>query len=264
MNHNDLLVEEVQKRYLDYRLAGESRGEAVGRLRCEYAAELLDSDDAPDVAAGMALALCQKHELTDELAAELRRWLACASDAKTQRILQLLSDPRMYGKEVSYKRKRVFLPEWNTGDLFSHVLTHPSAEKLGFLNWVILFYKAGEYTEQHLTRRHLMYVTLCPPEKIPQTADELQRLNFLRMMCHGEVWDYWGQITIRSQKELRGYELTWRGNFSGILPPPDQAKEDPLVAMPLFGATKRDPQRPAYEDQICRLIKSYHQQSRFV
>ncbi len=264
MNYNELLVEEVQKRYLDYRFSGESHARAVEQLKCEYASALLDPDDAPNVAAGITLALCRKHELTDDLAAELRSRLACASDAKTQSIFELLSDPHMYGEEAGYKRRKTFFPEWKTGDLFSHVLTHPSAEKLGFLNWVILFCKAGEYAEPNLPRRHLMYVTLCPPEKIPRTADELQKLNFLRMMCHGDVWDYWGQITIKSRKELRGYELTWRGNFSGILPPQDQAKEDPLVAMPLFGSTKRDPQRPGYEEQICRLIRSYRQESRFV
>lgn len=263
MNHNELLAEEVQKRYSDYRSAGKSREETMEQLKCDYASELSDSDDAPNVAAGMTLALCRKHELTDDLAAELRHWLAYASTAKVQGILRLLSDPRMYGKEASYKHKKTFLPEWKIGDLFSHVLTHPSAEKLGFLNWVILFYKAGEYAEQNLTCRHLMYVTLCPPEKIPRTAEELQRLNFLRMMCHGEAWDYWGQITVRNRKELHGYELTWRGNFFGVIPPKDQAKEDPLVAMPLFGSTKRDPQRPAYEEQICQLIRSYRQESRF-
>lgn len=266
MNYNELLVEEVQKRYLDYRFAGISREETINRLKSDYASELLDSDDIPNIAAGMTLALCKKHELTNDFATELQRWIECTSTAtepKMQRILQLLSDTCMYGKEASYRHKKEFFPDWKTGDLFSHVLTHPSAEKLGFFNWVILFYKVGEYTDQDLIRRHLMYITLCPPKKVPQTAEELQSLNFLRMMCHGSLWDYWGQITVKSQKELLGFELTWLGNFPGILPPQDQATEDPLVAMPLFGSTKRDPQHPGYEDQICRLIKSYRQESRF-
>lgn len=36
MNHNELLAEEVQKRYSDYRSDGKSREEAVEQLKCDY------------------------------------------------------------------------------------------------------------------------------------------------------------------------------------------------------------------------------------
>ena len=167
-----------------------------------------------------------------------------------------LKDNTVYGKEALYKRASTYVPDWKVGDTFSHVLTYPTAEALGIKGWIILLYKVGEYVDELEVHRQLMYVSLCPPEKLPSCKEDLEKLGFLRMMCKGDKAEYLAQITLKSKKAEGAYGLSKVGCFPDILLPDDRVdEENPLTAMPLFGQARRDDLWTGYEDQICRLYK---------
>ena len=266
MSYLNPLIPDIQAQYENYRAVGKSRTDAIGALKIEYKAELDDEDSAVFVLCALVLALCKKKELTEEIAEEAKPYIQKAlNDALTEapmrtflnKVAQLLLSDNMYGEEAKYALRRPYNPGWEVGDLFAHTLMHPSAERLGISGWTILLYKVGEHVDEYGKCRQLMYVTLCPPEKEPISATELQKIGFLRVMCHDRKWDYMVQIIIRGKKDKESYQLRKIGNFVGISKPTDSTKEDPLVSMPLFGRITKESPYPDYEEHICRLYKKY-------
>lgn len=254
----------IRLSYQAYRTNGESRSSAIDRIREEYSGELQDSDDRVAVLMAIAQALCRKKELTSELAEEtlsaIGEYRACQKmDTYTKkylaRIEAKLTDLAMIGPEAHYPKRRQYIPDWQTGDLFSHTLTHPQSEKLGIHGWIILFYKVGEFSDRKGKLRQLMFITLCPPGKEPTTDRELEQLGFLRMMPAGCGYDYFVQIVPKSKKDEQGYGLTRIGNFMNVTAPTDWAKENPLVSMPMFAYLRKDDLYPSYENHICLLYK---------
>ena len=61
------ITHDIVDAYRTYRRNGNTRGDAIAKLRAEYAQELADCDDGPVVRIGLALALCQKRELTSDV-----------------------------------------------------------------------------------------------------------------------------------------------------------------------------------------------------
>lgn len=264
------ISEDVQLQYVNYRKKGFSRNDAIALIRKAYTCELHDEEDKIAVLAGLVLALCQKKELFETIADETRaeighikRYYSKNNITCTyiERIEEALKDIAVYGGEASYAQASVYKPNWMVGDTFSHILTHPLAEKLGITGWSILFYKVGEYIDNQEGHRQLMLVSLCPPGDIPSSYEELQRAGFLPMMQLGERLEYLAQIVIKSKREEKSYDLTKVGCYipSGEPLMDHYNGENPLVTTPLFGRLKRNDVRPAYEDQICRLYRKFKQ-----
>lgn len=243
--------EEVQAEYIAYRRRGYSRDRAVQALTARYRDELSDCEDAPAVVGGIVRALCQKREMTSEIAEQLHQFLSIVPD-ETEKLLR---NPTFYGREAVYRRRRSFDPQWQNGDLFSHKIVTPKAEKLGLSGWSVLFYRIGSYEDEAGERAELVYLSLCPTGCEPQSAAQLWELGFLRMMCHGERWDYMGQLRIKSRRALASYGLKKIGNFPGVLPPDDRTEEHPAVAMPIFDQLKKDAAYPDFEDTVCSIVK---------
>lgn len=258
------IILDVEERYMEYRKSGKNRDEAIAAIEAEESEAIMDSEDHVAIALGLAFALCKKKELT-----EVVYFKAIDAIIKFKNVLEAndhrrsfldaaeryLRNPVLYGLEATYRRRTPYTPDWKTGDVFSHVLTHPRSKSLGIENWTILFYKVGEYMHGRYPIQ-LMYVCLCPPGKLPSTSQELQELGFLRMMNHNDKWDYLAQILIKSAKDEQSYQLKRIGNFPGVVPPADRTEENPETAMPLFGIMEQGNTRPDYEDQICRIYRS--------
>lgn len=255
MTNYEMLSSEVQARYIAYRRRGVGRDATIQMLADLYANELHDPDDCPAVVDGMVLVLCQKKELSQEIAQQLRTYLSCLPDKVSIKTERLLASPEVYGSEAAYRRRVPYDPQWQPGDLFSHTLRAPCAASLGLSGWSVLFYKVGAYEDDKGTQVQLVYMSICPPGQEPSSCAQLQALGFLRMMCHGEKWDYLAQIEAKSKRYIDSYDLVKIGNFPGILPPADRTEENPLVTMPMFGILKKDDAYPDFEDQVCGIIK---------
>ena len=250
--------------YRIYRRCGDTRDEALARLRMEHQQGLADYDDGPILRIGLALALCQKKELTQGVLQEAqeaigklltRQWDNGTLTAIHQ-LESYISDPQWLGNEAKYRIQKPYIPQWEVGDTFTHTLTHYMAKYVGVYGWSVLFRKVGEYVDNEQQHQQLVYVTLCPPEQLPHTAEELRKLGFLRMMPHdGGKWDYLAQISFKSKKDEASYELTKIGSFSDAGFPEDRTIENPLTTMPLFGKLKRDSQFLSYENTVCHMYK---------
>lgn len=260
----DSCVYDIKLSYQTYRTNGDSRNAAISRIREDHAAELKDEDDRVAVLIALALALCDKKELTADIAEETlyaiskyrsSQELDSSSKKYLAKVEAKLTDPARFGPEAHYAKKRQHIPDWKVGDLFAHTLTHPNSEKLGIHGWSILFYKAGQFTDRQGKLRQLMLISLCPPGKEPSTDRELEQLGFLRMMPEGRGYDYFVQITPKSKKDEQGFELTKIGNFMNVAAPADWVKENPLVSMPMFAYLRKGDTYPAYEEHICLLYK---------
>lgn len=264
-NGLNLIIGDVQKQYVRHRKKGRTREEAIERIRAEYEQELCDEDDKLAVLIGLSLALCKKKELfasiAEETLDELQR-IYCSNINETlskkeyAKIKQHLEDKAMYGEEAFYKKASIYVPDWKVGDTFSHVLTYPTAKTLGIEGWIILFVKVGEYTDEFDVHHQLVCISLCPPDKVPVSSKELEKLGFLPVM-NTVGMEYLAQITIKSKKAERDYELSKIGCFPDVMIPSSCLDENPLTAMPLFGKMKRDETWLGYEDQICRFYRRY-------
>lgn len=258
------IIYDIVNTYRVYRRCGDTRDKAIARLRMEYKQALADGDDGPVVRIGIALALCQKDELTqsvleeaqatiDELLAE--QW-DCNTHSTLHELEAYINDPQRRGDEAKYRVRKPYTPQWEVGDTFVHTLTHYMAKYVGVYGWNVIFRKVDEYVDIEQQHHQLVYVTLCPPGQLPHTAEELRKLGFLRMMPHdGGKWDYLAQVSFKSKKDEASYELTKIGTFPDAGYPEDRTIENPLVTMPLFGKLKRDSQFLSYENTVCRAYK---------
>lgn len=259
------MIKDVEEMYVKYRKKGCTRSEAIELIRHQYACELEDDDDRVVILIGISLALCKKKELLETIATETLQEITRVNCEKAveeekkffTKVERRLKDKNVYGNEATYKRKTIYVPDWKCGDVFSHILTYPSSEKLGIKGWVILLYKAGEYVDKFEDHHQLVYVWLCPPDKVPVCKEDFEKLDFLPMMYMGDWTEYLAQIEIKSKKAEETFGLTKIGCFPNLLLPGDPAKENPLTAMPLFGKLRRTDFWPAYENQICILYRAY-------
>ena len=264
------LIVDIREEYINYRKSGKGRAEVLELIRNEYSGELQDDDDRLAVLIGLSLGLCNKNELIEDVAVETINEIArakCENEeiATNKKILAdlakvetCLKDTSVYGDEAKYRKVRKYVPDWQVGDVFSHIITYPSAEKFGIMGWHILIYKVGEHKDKRGDTRQLVFVALCPPEKLPMDYEGFQKLPFLRMMIrgNGDKAEYMAQIKIKSKRAEEGYELSKIGHVSKINIPDDYYEENPLVSMPLFGKLTKDAVYPSYEDLICRIYKS--------
>lgn len=260
------IIEEITDQYKKIRLQGKHREAAVEIIKGMYFDELHDKDDRALILSALSLALCKKKELTNSLAQETLYAISDVRSTTSQtstasklfdKVEQYLKDKSFQGAEAVYRKRAPYIPAWENGDLLSHRITFPRAESLGISGWSILFYKVGVYVDTSGNHRQLMFVSLCPPGMEPTNSSQLKDLGFLRMMKHGDKWDYLVQINPKNKKEEQSYELTKIGNFKGIQPPTDCTTEDPLVSMPMHGYLKKTDICPFYEDQICRIFKKF-------
>lgn len=260
------IVVDIIDLYAKYRRTGKNRVAAIEQIRKDFAEELQDEEDGLAVLMGLTLSLCKKRELFEPFKSETlnnlhdicRNSVFDVDTATVARELEsYLNNVEYLGEEALYKQKGSYVPDWKIGDLFSHVLTYPYAETLGIKEWCILLYKVGEYTDANGMLCQLLYVSLCPPNKIPSSESEFSDLGFLRMMRLGEKSEYLAQMSIKSEQEEAFCNLTKIGHYPDVHHPVNNIEENPFTAMPLQGRTRQSKHWPGFEDQICRLYRKY-------
>ena len=136
---------------------------------------------------------------------------------------------------------------------------------LGMTGYDELFMNDQERAENRLPKIHdiplseiqLGYLSVCPPKELPQTTKELNALGFLRVMSHGEKWDYLVQIDVQSKRTENSLAMKRIGYFPDAASPNDEMESSPEVTMPLFSGIDSKTGYPRYEDAICRFYRWY-------
>ena len=266
LQYADSTVREIEDMYIALRMRGHNRETAVDTISERYQAELIDHDERPYIYTALALALCRKNELTEDLRKKATEALSQLSShtiqmhsAETALEYRGIAEyiKNRTGPEAPYSVKKRYIPQWRIGDTFIHPFSQDKAAAMGLIGWNIVIRKVGEYTGQDDRFMQLVYLTLCPHDAVPLTDHDLQSLGFLRMMEHDHhQWDYLCQLTFSGKKDEDRWQLTRIGNFKNAGHPRDAATENPEVCMPLFGTLHRHTSHLDYEDMVCSLIKT--------
>lgn len=266
MSEKFFLVDEVYKEYFYIRSAGKTRADGIAFILEKYTMELQDEDERFAVLIGLSIALCQRDEMTVEIAEQTLGEIQAVKqnyilNDDTQKMFkkveQCLKEKTAYGSEAHYKKTSKYVPNWKIGDLFVHQIKHPASEMLGIKDWYILMYKVGEHIDSLGKHRQLMYISLYPLDNIQTCFDNVLQIKFLPMILAGNGTEYMAQIIITGKKDEEGYELSKIGNYPNLLLPNDCTEESPLTAMPLWGRLRPDDQYPGYEKQICRIYGAH-------
>jgi len=257
------IIQDVQWYYRGYRIKGEDRATAIAMIREDFENELEDDDDRIAVLIGLSFALCKRKELIKSIADETLREIdtirktydLTKSDLKYfDKTEARLRDETNYGEEAVYKKKANYVPDWVKGDTFYHVLSGPLAEKRGIRGWYVIFHKVGEY-EDHFGQVHqLMCLTVCPPEKVPTSGKELQKLGFYPSQ-QGSNPKYLFQLNVKSKRAENAYQLTKLGCFSDVVIPESCSGENQKTCYPLFEFKRKGEDWPVYEEDIYMLFK---------
>ena len=264
MEYNSI-IEEISDSYTALRNKGKGREVSIDIIRETFQKEFMDEDDRPYAEIALALALCKKDELTQKIKDDALRSVEqmkaredrnddSQRNSKYVELFRYLSG-KGTGPEAKYKMRKTYDPGWVVGDTFIHPFSQMAADKTGLHGWYIVMRKVGEYVSTEYRHMQLVYITICPPEKIPRTDEELRELGFLRMMDHTYAWDYLGQLYFKNKKDEQSWDLQKIGCFPDAGCPDDASEENPLVSMPIFGGVEKDGML-SFEYQVCRFIKS--------
>ncbi len=263
------LIFDVVTEYQTLRRSGSDRGAALKQLEINYSNELSDTDTKGPVRIGMAFALCQKKELVTsvkEAALESIQDMIRAGDwgEEGNRLLlraqKTISQDKMLGQEAVYGKRRIYDPNWQIGDTFIHPLTIPRTKDLGIEGWYLIMRKAGDYTDREGKIHQLVYLTLCPPEKIPPNDEELQKLGYLKMT---PLNDYLCQLEMKNKKEELFCGFKKIGNYGKVKEPVKQNTNRPLIASYVLPTSPsvNYPTSPSFEEIVLSKYRSYGIQS---
>ena len=236
----DPLVFDIVQQYAELRRGKMGREEAIRQIEEECSNELSDTDTAPVVRIGLAMALCQKKELTrpvQEKAMEAFRTLIEQGEwgeegnAVLRRGMARVAQEAMLGEEAGYRPRKIYAPDWKIGDTFSHVITDPLAAELGIMGWYFLLRKVGEVTDREGRVGQLVYVNLCPPDSMPKTGEELNGLKYLRadwvLSLTDKRHEYLFEMKFRNRKDVERCDLKRIGCFPDIRLPVNRKQDEP-------------------------------------
>ncbi len=256
------LVEDVVYAYGTYRRGGKNREETVEQLREDFADDLGDYDCGPVVRIGLAMALCQKKELTvelrDDAIAAIDELIAGdvwgpEGNKVLERARKTLLQEKMLGDEAKYRPRRKYIPDWKEGDTFAHKMTDPLAEKLGMGGWYILFRKEREFVDKTESHWQLVNVYFCPPDRLPKTTEELDQLGCVKVN-NGKV--YHAYFIIKSKRGEDSLELEKIGCFPDAALPEDRIR-DPYKGHILVDLKSRDGSSMYYEYDLLNRYDLY-------
>lgn len=268
MGRDNTFCKCIQEEYVFYRRDGKSRDETVRTMLDYYAQELEDGDDVVPVLTGITLALRKKRELFDEFAAKAKELIDQDDvDPHAKRNLErLLADPTVYGQEAFYRIKKPYDTGWKYGDTFAHTITCPGAKRLGIDGWTIIFYEYGAHLDKFHCVHHLMCVSVCPPDQIPCSSQQLNELGFLPMLHssgpNGKEIQYHVSVSVQNKREEANMALTKIGRFPDVRLPQNLEKENLLVSRVFIGYVRKGTEWPCYEEEVCAAYQDYLRRGR--
>ena len=258
------VIYDVKNGYVRYRRRGSSREQAVMAILCEYRQELLDTDDRPQVWIGLAAGMGAKKELTEECLQEakaafrsmlsLHPEFAESIQTGQNRICQI----GLIGPEASYRTRRPFDPEWAVGDTFAYQLLGEYPEKYGLNHHFVLLRKIDTVIDADCRLTHQFYLTLCAPDAIPKTTEEMERLGYLPLCSRDGGFEYRAFVQVNSRKKLEQYSIFRVGSFPDAAPPKDEVvPPPPLHGWALYDLIRDPKQSNNLERYACWNYEKY-------
>ena len=223
------LILDVKDSYRRYREKGCSREEALEKLREEFANELRDADDGPQVLIGLAEVTGRRKELTEELLRDAEAAFAALEKAfpEARAVLRekkkTVCDPDKCGPEAKYRKKTCYRPDWQIGDTFAYPIMGQELKEAGFEGWYIIARKVREFVHSEDCREQGMYFSFCPPNRIPTTAEELEALGYVPLLkANLDEYLFMGRVWVNSRAEEKHTFFRKIGNFPYVAPPVEE------------------------------------------
>ena len=252
--------------YKRHRYEGSGREEAVAATLADYAQEPLPNRFAAWV--GLALSLADKRELYAEFTQQLQEQMqqaqqqnyeACVTRTYRGKLQRVLQDDSYFGKAAAITPPAVFDPGWQKGDLLVHRIIDVQSASLAvhadMSNHSILMMVVGKATGRKGEHYHLVITALCPSDRLPATAEEVEQLPWVILeQFRGQPPRYVGRLQIKSKQSLAEHGLTRIGRFPELLEGvPDYTAEMAERTKLLSARAGRYPFNgvPFYEDEIC-------------
>ena len=247
------IIEDVRASYRSYREQGGNRQEGVEKTLAEYAAELSDTDDdGPQVWIGLAEVLGRRKELTEEIRAKAEQAFADLERAFPEVSAQLRARTKVVcadeklGPEAAYKKRNAYVPDWKIGDTFVYQIRWEGHKDSPLFGWYIVLRKSREIVWGWDNVEQVFYVSVCPPDRIPKTTEDLEMLGYVvknKVRIQGHLRGYRYELSIprisKRKEKLMGLQKI--GCFPDARPPlwkyPTQTVENTLL---LFSAAFQD------------------------
>ena len=223
------LILDVKDSYRKYREKDCGREEATEKLREEYANELRDADDRPQVLIGLAEVTGRRKELTEELLRDAEAAFAALEKAfpEARAVLRAkkktVCDPNKCGPEAKYRKKTIYRPYWQLGDTFAYAIMGQELKDAGFEGWYIIARKVREFIHSEDCCEQGMYFSLCPPDRIPTTTKELEALDYVPLLqVRHDEYLFMGKVWVNSRSEEKYTFFRKIGNFPQAAPPTNE------------------------------------------
>ena len=228
---------DIKKEYRNYREEGMGRSEAVNALMKDYHDELELGADDDGLLFWVALADAQYacRELSEEIAQKGLEaveaisgtdWEITPGDLQRRRERYRTSQ---MPERASIKKPKRFRCRWQVGDTFAYKLSGPEVEACGIDGRYVLIRKVDEKEFLEGSTEPVVTFTLWDSEKLPENAQEFQRLPILKLE-NGRLgtpkthFEYRALLIISSARKLNKLQnqLKYLGNFKDIPMPENE------------------------------------------
>ena len=220
------MIADIKESYRRSREKGADRAGAIETVKNEFAKELLDKDDGSQVWIGLAEATGRKRELTEELLQKAETAFVALEESfpEAKSVLRAkkktVCDPSKLGPEAKYRQKRAFRVDWQIGDTFAYRIVGESMKAHGLDGWYIICRKVHDFVYSEDCCVQGMYYSLCPPNELPQTAEDLERLGYVPLLqINDDHYLFMGKVWVNSKNAVKKTFFKMIGNFPEVAPP---------------------------------------------
>lgn len=220
------MIQDVKDCYRNSREKGYGREAAIEVVLKEYAIELQDEDDRPQVWIGLAEVTGRRKELTEALLSKAELAFTALETAFPEATVTLrakkktVCDPAKLGPEAKYRKKIIYRPDWKIGDTFLYKIQGDYLKGAGLTGWYIIARKVQEIVLAEDCCLQGMYYSLCPPGKIPSSKEDLERLGYVPLRKVGEAsYLFMGKVWVNSKSAEKKTYFQKIGNFPLVSPP---------------------------------------------
>lgn len=147
-----------------------------------------------------------------------------------QELEEKLMSPMPPEKKIS--QYKFYKCEWNIGDIFAYKLESDYSREKGVNNRYLLLRKANLYTWWPGHIIPIMYVQITKGEKVPNSKEELSKLEYIQTSRSEGVPEYLIKMISTSKRTIPSNKLTFVGNYSDLPTPMDEYIPENKISIP--------------------------------